>query len=411
MKLILFFEKYGFLLVLLYCLGTLSPDFSSKTSLMDLDLSELQKGQSGSNMTKQIFWISILSFYMTRIFSESFYKNFKKELHFCLGIGCAICFISILSVFWSLNPEITLKRSIFQFVFLSSVVLSFMFSFKHSTLANSVELSVIIVICLSLITILTKTGFTEGFALAGYLNSKNLLAINLMVLIVLRVLSQKLFSPEICSSNYLHYLVFFLLILTQSKTSIFLAILYIASINMLGNYSKPLITLLFACCFFVFIFIPSVSYYLNDFWHVALYLNDDELTGRGIIWDNLYYDMFFFSKVEWGYGYGSYFGVNQVPYFFDIEYSFLQFITSAHNGYIGLFIQFGFIGCIFLFSILFWVGKQFNHLLLTSALMIPIIHNITESSFYRDQNVVWFLFIILVCSVSLLRYGKVKGTQ
>lgn len=410
MKLIAFIEKYGFLLVLLFCLGAFSPDFTSKVdSIKDLSMS-LER-QSSNDVIKQIFWISIFFFFTIRMFSESFYATFKKELGFCLGIGMAICFISLLSITWSLHPDVTFRRSFFQFIFFSAVALSCIFSFKHNTFAKSVELSSIIVIGLCFITIVTNTGFNESFALEGYTEGKNPLATKLLVLFALQIVSKKIFLLENRKSNILLYLVFFLLILTQSKTSIFIVFIYLLSINTLRDLSKPFVTFLFACCITLFIFLPSISYYLNNLWHVGLYLEDDALTGRGIIWDNLYYDMLFFSKIAFGYGYGSYFGVNQIPYFFDLEHSFLRTVTSAHNGYIGLFIQLGVIGCVYLFSVLLWVGKQFNHPLLILTLMIPIIHNITESSFYRDQSIIWLLFIILVCSVSLVRYGKIRVAQ
>ncbi|MCW8996476.1 MAG: O-antigen ligase family protein, partial [Psychromonas sp.] len=384
---------------------------SSKESIMDLDLFKFNERQSGSNMFKQIFWILMFCFFIVRSFSEPFYARFKKEFVFCLGIGVAIGFIAFLSISWSSNPDVTFKRFAFQFIFFTAVTLSFLFSFQHNTLIKSVELAIIIVISLSFIAIFTGVGFSEHSSLVGYTSSKNVLAANLLTLIVLWILLQKVFLLDSQKSNLLLYLLFILLLLTQSKTSIFVAILYLLSIKTLCKFSKPFVTFLFVCCIGIFIFLPAISYYLNYLWHVGLYLEGEALTGRGTIWDTIYYDMFFFSKVEFGYGYGSYFGVDQIPYFFDIEYSFLQFVNSAHNGYIDLFIQLGFIGCLYLFSVLFWVGRQFNHPLLTLALIIPIVHNITESSLYRDEHIIWFFFIILVCSVSLIRYGKCKGIQ
>jgi len=137
---------------------------------------------------------------------------------------------------------------------------------------------------------------------------------------------------------------------------------------------------------------------MNDYQHIALYVDADFFTGRGIIWDSLYYDLEFFDKMTLGYGYGSYFEVGVIPFVLDDKYSFLQYISSAHNGYLQLLLQFGVVGSslIFIFFVLSMLKS--NSVFIHTALIIPILQNVTESSIFRDANMAWFLMVMIVIS-------------
>jgi len=47
---------------------------------------------------------------------------------------------------------------------------------------------------------------------------------------------------------------------------------------------------------------------------------------------------------------------------------------------------------------------------ISAAMIIPIIHNITESSFFRDQNIVWVMFMALVTVTFFIKESKLKGS-
>ena len=164
----------------------------------------------------------------------------------------------------------------------------------------------------------------------------------------------------------------------------------------------PLVILFFS----IFILIPGVSYHINDYQHIALYVDDDFFTGRGIIWDALYYDLGFFDEITLGYGYGSYFGVGVIPFELDDKYSFLQYVSSAHNGYLQLLLQFGVVGSLFIFIFFIVSMLNSNNKYLHAALIIPILHNVTESSIFRDVNMAWFLMVVIIISsgIYLVRY-------
>ena len=147
---------------------------------------------------------------------------------------------------------------------------------------------------------------------------------------------------------------------------------------------------------------------MNDYQHIALYVDEDFFTGRGVVWDSLYYDLTFFDKITYGYGYGSYFGVGIIPFVLDDKYSFLQYISSAHNGYLELLLQFGVVGTFFIFICFIISMLKSNNRYFHAALIVPILHNVTESSVFRDANMAWFLMIVIIVSsgIYLVRYEE-----
>ena len=61
-------EKYGFCLVLLFCLGVFQADLTSKSGMMEADFSQRMTKKSGGNFIKQLFWVSFFLFYISRFF-------------------------------------------------------------------------------------------------------------------------------------------------------------------------------------------------------------------------------------------------------------------------------------------------------------------------------------------------------
>ena len=155
----------------------------------------------------------------------------------------------------------------------------------------------------------------------------------------------------------------------------------------------------------LFILIPSLSYFLGDITHAGQYLEPDAITGRGIIWDTLYYDLEYFSKFAFGYGYGAYFSNGSIPYFFDDDWSFLKHIASSHCGYIDVLIQYGLVFSLAVVICIYRLSSGIKNVWLSSAFIIPIIYNFTESTFLRDQSMMWLFAIVLFSYVAILKEG------
>jgi len=408
MNIIIWIEKYGLFFILLFCLGIFTPDFSNKISMMDHELDAVTDGLAGSNMFKQLFWIFLFLFFSFRFLVNQGINRFKPVVINKMMILLVVCIIALLSASWSNYPSIAMKRSIFQVLFCISVSLSLCFAIYHKSIEINLKATIVICIVMVLFAIISGAGFNESYNLAGYLKSKNTMGINLAVLIVISHMWIKSFEIESQSLTLSLVFLFVLLLLTQSKTSIVLCISYFLIIQLSVFKIKTLMCILSVVFFSVFVFIPGISHLTNDYQHVALYVDADFFTGRGIIRDALYYDLGFFDKITLGYGYGSYFEVGVIPFVLDNKYSFLQYISSAHNGYLQLLLQFGYVGSLFIFLFLIISMWNANNKYFCAALILPILQNVTESSIFRDANMAWFLMVAIIISsgVYLVRERK-----
>lgn len=404
-KTIIFIEKYGFLFIFLFCFGFFSPDLTPKLGLMLDDSVSVEDG-SKSSVLKQVFWLFLFGFFVLRTYSckDVILTVSKSKL---LLIFLALCSYCLITSFWSDFPSLTIKRSIFQLIFSFTVVLSIYFVCYHNNLTNSILLLSCFILALICYSVLNGTGFDRVGALTGFARGKNVLGQNLLVLLGVLLICLKSSSS---SKKYLTILcgVFFiLLVLTQSKTSILTFLVFLFFINTSKVFSRLLIPITFFVLASVFIFIPGLSAFFSDYIHVGLYLSPEAITGRGMIWETLYYDLNYFNKIPAGYGYSSYFNTGVVPYLFDDGWSYLSRINSSHNGFIDIFVQFGFYGSIIIAMCLFYIYLGIKDKILIACCIIPLINNITEATFLRDQNMVW-LFVITIFTLSRVTNSAYK---
>ena len=396
----LFVLRYGFLLVLLSVCNIFSPDFSAKTMLTDLNLESMVDSQSGTNSIKQIFWAVLFLFFVSQYvlfrFRNKHYKRFNKKLLLLIIIGL----VCIFSGLWSEYLFQSFKRSIFQILFISVICISAFYSVAYETFERSVKIATVLVLSFTIVSIALGIGFNAKGALAGYFQNKNTLAITVLSLLALNYL---IVMQNLSKSNKIDrqswVLIFGLiccLLVSASKTNIFIFLLLPIFHSLNLRILRLTAVSIFLGLSFLFILMP-ISYLFTEHYIVLSdFVDDTFITGRGLIWKTIYYDLITFEKLTLGYGYGSYFGVPSIPYYFDDSLSFLRFINSAHNGYLELLIQFGIIfSCfiIFILGALIYSLQKKEYLVVA---MIPILQNITESSFLRDNLIYWFLFILIV---------------
>jgi O-antigen ligase len=306
-----------------------------------------------------------------------------------------LCLLGLTSALWSDFPLLALKRAVFQILFCITVMLSFYYALKHNSLENTLFYSGVLIFLLIIISVLTGAGFNRSFTLTGFSAGKNVLGQNLLVYIVLICLFLKVNNK---SSNKLMILGFSLLLvlfLTTSKTRILLFFIFLSVGYLIPKFSTPLALISFSMFFTVFIVIPCVSFYLGDIVHLGQYISLDALTGRGIIWNTLYTDISFYEKIDFGYGYATYFNTGVTPPLFDDSWSFLSRINSTHNGYIDLLMQFGFYGCLIILVTLCFLFKNLKHPWLAAALLVAMVYNFTESAFFRDYSMMWFMVLVV----------------
>jgi O-antigen ligase len=404
MKACIFLKKYGFLTVLLYVCGLFTPDLTPKVSLLELDLNTLSEIKSGSDSLKQFFWLSLTFLYSILFLKEkndpryqSAFKELKLPILF-FGISLLIFFTSC---FWSDFASITIKRAVFQLLLFWVLIQSYIFSMLTGQLVNNVRLLCLFVLAMIVFSIVIGSGINPYFELAGFSKSKNIMGAILAVLIVF---SHMIFvsNDKLKENKKIILILGLFLVFTVSKTSILLVALYflLTQLPSIVNRAFSFLSLSLVMC--LFIVVPYISYLANDFWNISLLVDSSFMTGRGAIWENIYHDLYYFDKINLGYGYGSYFGTPITPYFFDDEYSFMQYINSAHNGYIELLSQVG-IFSFFIIIFYFLIFHQKTPNVCLSALSFPIFYNISEPAFFRDQHIVWILCLLLICVARISR--------
>lgn len=394
--LITYLEKYGFLLVFLFCFGFFTPDLTSKLGLMFDDSNVIEDGAK-SSVIKQLFWLLMFSFFSLRLFKYRGLMLSKPVQHLIVVLFC-ICFYAIVTALWSDFPSLTLKRAIFQMLFCFTVIVSFYFACYHDTLTRCMTLACYAILVLITVSFLNGTAFDRVGSLAGFSRGKNILGQNLLVLLgVLALCSQhtiKLNKKLI----FLSVIFFLLLLLTKSKTSIFIFLTFLLLMKTSNVFRQILVAASFFSLVVVFIVLPVLSAWLSHYTHIAMVLSPEAITGRGMIWDLLYFDLQYFDKLGFGYGYSSYFNTGTTPYLFDEAWSFLSRINSTHNGFIDILVQFGFWGSAFIVSSLVYLYATANDKSIIPFFIIPLMYNITEATFLRDQNMMWLFILLLFAS-------------
>lgn len=391
-------EKYGLFFVTAYALGLFTPELTAKVALMNLDLDTELASKSGSNALKQLFWMSALVHYMVLAALD----GGRVLRHRFVPILLAMGFVVMISAFFSSFPGTAIKRAIFQIVFLIVVVLSIYFAFKRGTLGLCVTRAVYALIVMVGLAIVVGGGMNHHGELAGYAKAKNVMGHYIASAFILLLLMEFVENRKIKHSLKLKLVLMGMLVLTVSKTSIAVVIMILMAshlpllANMIASFT------LLTAWFMLFVIVPSITYLLNMYWHLAMEVSPSFFTQRGEIWDACYSDMAGYGKYLFGFGYGSYFATSEIPFSFDIKWSFLRFISSAHNGYIEVLLQFGFIFSALIFFLLLSLMNLIRFSKMHAMLFFPLIHNTTESSFVRDHHTVWFLFLAICLCAALI---------
>ena len=382
------FERYGMALVMLFVLDIFMPNLAPKVELVELNLSEVTDANSGSNVLKQLFWLGMFAGYLMLHLVDRMRILRQTFLFWVMLLWLTVLVATASSNYFGTS----LKRAIFQFIFLFVVFSATYYAYRNRTLRMCVWFSGLVVIGLSLFTLIAGVG-SNSLGLAGYTNGKNVLGAYIAILFLMTVVAEFVEGRKVPFSLLFKLALLGLLLLTKSKTSfvVLLLILFMARTNLLLVLLTNLAILTGA--FILFVFWPAISYELGDYWHISQVVPSTFMTNRGEIWDACYQDLEEFGKLLTGWGYASYFAVKEIPYGFDIKWSFLQYINSSHNGYISVLIQFGLFMAVPIYFAIIGLVYRVRNLVLQAALMFPIIHNLAESSFLRDQHAVWFSFV------------------
>ncbi|MDA9558067.1 O-antigen ligase family protein [Vibrio sp.] len=401
MNIIAFVEKYAFFAVCLLSIGIMSAEWTSSGSLMDKGVVDFQDKLTASSSFKQLFWIGLAGFCFWRVLLQSVTREERDIVRALLVVTILFFGISMVSYFWSAKPFLTFKRSIFQGLYVFCVCFSVYLSAKHKTIYQSIQLMALTLLAMCFASLVLGSGFSAGGEFSGYLGQKNMMGSTVLcVILMLGVIQGDGFKVKARNAVFIALTGF--LILTESKTSLGILVFFILCHFLPLAIIRGLVFTIFLGCFVLFVFYPAVTMLLGEYWNVGQDMDPDAITGRGLIWKILYYHFDEANKELLGWGYGAYFKTGAIPKFFDIQYSFLQLINTAHNGYLGLLLQLGYLGMTAMFGIILYAASHVKTKLYLASLFLVIIHNVTESSFFNDDTIVWFFFISIV-SISIVK--------
>lgn len=398
-----FLERYSLLLILLFCMGLLEPQLAAKISLVDIDLDGQIAEISSGSMLKQLLWGGLFIFFLakhglnTRLIAQG--QRFRAAMLLLL----LICLVFFISASWATYPGLSIKRTIFQLIFVFTVMSSTLYCYQHALIGKNIRYAAYSAFFMLAVTVFLGTAFHPNGDMVGYAKGKNALGMNMLCLVLMLTLLYKSMNEKVENISYLLVLALIVLLLSHSKTSMFILLLFGVLTQLSFFTQRWIVGALFISCVSFFIIFPSYMHYFGSMDTLLSIVSDETLTGRGFIWNTLYYDLHYFDKFGLGYGYGSYFGVPELPYFFDNRFSFLRFISSTHNGYLDMLLHVGTSLALCIMFIFFKLGNYIKDRYIFASLILPVVHNFTESSVVKDDSMVWFFTIFIIS------YSCIKG--
>ncbi|MDF3125684.1 O-antigen ligase family protein [Rheinheimera sp. 1928-s] len=396
-------ERYSLSLILLFCMGLMEPQLAAKISLVDTDLDVQIAEISSGSILKQLLWGGLFLFFLTKHCLNTRLLAEGKRFSAAMVLFLLICLVFFISALWAAYPGISIKRTIFQLIFVFTVMSSTLYCYQHGLIGENIKYAAYSAFFLIAVSVLLGTAFHPNGDMVGYAKGKNALGMNMLCLTLMLVLLYKSMNIKVRNISYLIALALMVLLLSHSKTSMFILLLFVVLSQLSFFTQRWIVTSLFVTCVSLFIVYPSYVHYFGSMDNMLTIVSDETLTGRGFIWNTLYYDLHHFNKFGLGYGYGSYFGVPVLPYFFDNRFSFIRFISSTHNGYLDMLLHVGTTLSLCIMYIFLKVAKFIKDKYIFAALILPVVHNFTESSVVKDDSMVWFFTIFIIS------YSCIKG--
>jgi len=354
----------------------------------------------------QSIWLFI---YAVSILTIMFYRKYIFFNLFKDKALWAIILMIYLSIYWSSNTNLTIRRAI-------AITLTQIFgiyigcTFTWEKLLKLFQIAFSISSSLSLFFIIFMPGIstdpTFKNAFRGVFLHKNSLGIFMSVSILIWLFSlygaineKKKFAIILYSGFLL--LSALLLLLSQSKTSFVVLLITIIVIFLVRSmFSKKYGLVLLNIAIF-FILIASLSFTKNFDSFLTVLGKDSTLTGRVPLWSLTW--EYFLQKPLLGFGYSGFWSTPNGGASYIAEVLFLS--PNAHNGYLDILINLGIVGILlFLFSLqknlflsieLIRKKKNYWSFIPFALFVFFILYNITESFLLVQNSFTWIIFVAM----------------
>lgn len=359
---------------------------------------------SQPNAFNQLFWL--VTFGVTLLASVRRLDRLPDVLTapVALAIIAYLAFAAV-SVFWSPVPALATRRLILQAILILSFVMAIGLGDSREAMLNRLLAVIVVTVAVNCVAVVLIPPSEIGHE--GIYTQKNVLGgvMASAILILLGAIPSKSGATRAILSGTL-CVAFVVLFLSQSKTSLGLAIIVPAFVfpfvfvaYHLRINAFVLLLLLSVTALILIAFLSALTGFGLDDLSMLLF-HDTTFTNRTVIW-HFVLDVISRSWLS-GQGYASFWGIGADSIVFREAPGFIPTLLQAHNGYLDVLVETGIIGFVLLLILIFTALRSATTLVQTDRSMarlclmlvlFAVCHNLLESSWYRGFSQVWLLFI------------------
>ncbi|WP_406857090.1 O-antigen ligase family protein [Alsobacter sp. KACC 23698] len=354
-------------------------------------------------MENKLFWIALATLCMTLALGRLGTGRLDASLIWLvlyLGVAGA-------SVYWAFAPDVSLKRFFQQILIVLCMVTPVVTSDRRDWLFRSLFLCFALGVLLNMAALALRP--TTALGHPGIYSSKNTLglAAALALIVALHETTRpgaraRILGGLVASASV------FLLVLSQSKTSLALAVacpmlagaLLVLCRSCRLTLRSVMVHVSGLLALLLFLLSAVLELGVDDWLQLAF--GDPTLTGRTTIWA-FAADMIA-RRPALGWGYQSFWMVGPDAPSVREAPGFVSQMPHAHNGYLDVLLETGWIGLVLM--VLFMlsslraidrIGDFRRAWLLLSLMLFTIFYNATETTIGRSFSLEWLVFL-LVCA-------------
>lgn len=330
------------------------------------------------------------------------------QLKLPFNVRCLITYLILagMSAVWALKPDISLNRLVFQVLVVISIVPPILLASARADVLRGLFLCFATVVILNLYFVLNNDPAIVERQLGhpGYFVGKNLLGEFMGIAVVLALHevvwpgSRRMFGAFILASAIP------LLLLSQSKTSLALAIIspFLAAIILIiVKWTRVSVAGVLLPIPFLYMVISKVFGITLNKLSYLIYKNYT-FSGRTDIWDFVAYEIG--RRPILGWGYLSFWLVGPDGPSVTEATGWIKHMPNAHNGYLDATLDLGYIGLAiflaFIMTTLHSIGRVAERdgprawIMLSLALFV-ICDNFLESTWARGAEMLWLVFLVV----------------
>ncbi|WP_346915624.1 O-antigen ligase family protein [uncultured Roseibium sp.] len=359
---------------------------------------------SQPNAINQLFWIGLFGLTLAAA-GRRLTNLFRLAKEPVVIAVLAYLFLAFLSVSWSPVPGVAFRRLVQQAIVIFCMLIPVILADDRNFIVGRVLLFAVFTVAINAVAVVVIPPTPIGYA--GIYSQKNALGAIMAlawIFCLYGIASQHGWKRLGLLATAALAMV--LLVLSQSKTSLGLAILipaaayFIVDLSYRLRINAALLLLFFAALGIVLAAYISAMTRFGFSELSMLLFHDETFTGRTVIWAFVV-DVISRSALI-GQGYSSFWGIGADSIVFREAPSFVVTLLQSHNGYLDVLLETGAIGLLILIFLIF--ASLFSAARLVpfdrptawlcfTLLLLVICHNSLESSWFRGYSQIWLLFL------------------